>query len=168
MKIVGLILLVMVAYFAWRFVFLGDGLVVIGNDTGKRISARLTDVIPNEALVIVIDNNDRENSITEISMLRSLAENLGASPPDGFAAELLPLSDPEKNDQEAVRFVDKFNADTLRWVGQFALTPNTPSELRIPANDTSSLSGRINFQYEAKVGFGGSISFFSVTLDTPP
>lgn len=168
MKIVGLILLIIVAYFAWRFAFLGDGLVVIGNDTGKRISARLKDVIPNESLVIEIDNNDRENSITEISMPRSLAEILGASPPDGFTAELLPVSDSEKNDQEAVRFVDKFNAETLRWVGQFALSPNIPSELRIPAKVTSNLSGRINFQYEAKVGFGGSISFFSLTLDTPP
>jgi hypothetical protein len=39
--------------------------------------------------------------------------------------------------------------------------------LRIPAKNTSELSGRIDFQYEAKVGLGGTLSFFSLALAPP-
>lgn len=60
MKVVGIILLVAVAYVVWRFVIHGDALVLIGSDTGKRVTASLTEVIPNEALVVAIDNNDKK------------------------------------------------------------------------------------------------------------
>jgi hypothetical protein len=86
-KVVGVTVFVAIAYFAWRFVVRGDGLVLIGQDTGKRVTASLMQVVPNESLVIEIDNNDKRNAITVISMPRNIAETLGVSPPEGAHAE---------------------------------------------------------------------------------
>ena len=167
MKVIGVIVLVAIAYFLWRFVIRGDGLVLIGQDTGKRVTASLMQVVPNESLVIEIDNNDKRNAVTVISMPRNIAETLGVSPPEGFAAELMPLTEKEKKDKETVEFAEKYNAETLRWAGRLELAPNGVSVLRIPAKNTSELSGRIDFQYEAKVALGGSLSFFSLALAPP-
>ena len=168
MKIVGLIVLIAIAYFVWRFAVGGDGLVLIGADTGKRVTASLKRIIPNESLVLEIDNNDKTNFITVISIPRQLAETLAVSPPEGFLVEPMPLSESERKDRETVEYAKEYDAQTLRWAGRFRLMPNELTELMIPARNTSDLSGRIDFQYEAKVGFGGSISFFSLSLDSLP
>jgi len=168
MKFVGLILLIAIGYIIWRFAVRGDGLVLIGADTGKRVTASLIEIIPNESLVLQIDNNDKTNFVTVISMPRQLAETLGANPPEGFLAEPMPLSESERKDKETVDYAKEYDAQTLRWAGRLLLTPNEPTEFKIPAKNTSDVSGRIDFQYEAKVGFGGAISFFSLSLDSPP
>jgi len=165
MKILGIILLVVVGYFIWRFVIRGDGLVLLTADTGKRVSARLREIIPNQSLVIEIDNNDKANFITVISMPRELAESIGASPPDGFVVEPMPLTEAEQKDEETVEHAKNYDLQTARWSGNFQLTPDEVTELRIPVKSTANIAGRIDFQYEAKVGFGGSISFFSVSLE---
>lgn len=167
MKIIGIILLVAVGYFIWRFAIRGDALVLLGADTGKKVSASLKEVIPSQSLVIEIDNNDKQNFVTVISMPRELAESIGASPPEGFAVERMPLSEAEQRDEETVEYAKNYDLQTVRWSGNFELTPNGLTELRIPVTSTTELAGRINFQYEAKVGFGGSISFFSVSLESP-
>lgn len=100
-------------------------------------------------------------------MPREVADALGASPPDGFVAELMPLTEKEMKDKETVEYVENYNAETLRWGGRVELTPNEVRELRIPATNTMELAGRIDFQYDARVGLGGSISFFSLSLDLP-
>ena len=168
MKIIGIVLLVAVGYLIWRFVIRGDGLVLLSADTGKRVSANLKEVIPNQSLLIEIDNNDKPNFVTVISMPRELADSLGVKPPEGFAVETLPLTESEKEDEETVESAKNYDKETLRWSGNFELTPNGVTELRIPAERTADFSGRINFQYEAKAGFGGSISFFSVSLESSP
>jgi hypothetical protein len=167
MKIIGIILLVVIGYFIWRFTIRGDALVLLSTDSGKKVSAILNEVIPNQSLVIEIDNNDKQNFVTVISMPRELAESTGASPPEGFAVERMPLSEAERKDEETVEYVKNYNLQNVRWSGNFELTPNGLAELRIPVTSTTELAGRINFQYEAKVGFGGSISLFSVSLESP-
>jgi len=167
MKVVGIILLVAVAYFIWRFAIRGDALMLLSADAGKRVSASLKEVIPNQSLVIKIDNNDKPNFVTVISMPREMAEFLGASPPEGFAVEPMPLSEAEQKDKETAEYAKNYDLQTVRWSGNFELTPDGATELRIPVTSTTELAGRINFQYEAKVGFGGSISFFSVSLEAP-
>jgi hypothetical protein len=166
MKTIGIVLLVVVAYFIWRFAIRGDALVLLSADTGKKVSASLKDVIPDQSLVIEIDNNDKQNFVTVISMPRELAESMGANPPEGFTVEPMPLNESEKKDEETVEYAKNYDLQTVRWSGNVQLAPDDVTELRIPVNSTADLTGRINFQYEAKVGFGGSISFFSVSLES--
>lgn len=167
MKIIGIILLVMAAYFVWRFAVRGDALVLLSADTGKKVSARLKETIPNDSLVIEIDNNDKANFVTVISMPRDLAETMGASPPEGFKVERMPLSDSEQSDEETVEYAKNYDLQTVRWSGNLQLVPDEITELRIPMARTTGVAGRIDFQYESKVGFGGSISFFSLSLESP-
>lgn len=164
MKIIGLIVLVIITYFAWRFVIHGDALVLVTPETGNWVNAVVKQIDPGKELVIEVTNNNKENRITQISMLRKLASELGVSAPTGFKVEVLPLTEEDKKNKETVEFVKKYNNENLRWVGSFKLAPNSKTELSIPATLASLSGGSIDFQYESKVGFGGSISFFSVSL----
>lgn len=164
MKVLGLIVLVIVTYLAWRFVIQGDALVLFTPDDGNRVSAAVKRLEPGKELLIEITNNNKENRITEISMLRSLASRLGVSEPQGFKVEALPLTEGDKNNKETAEFVKEYNNNNLRWIGSFNLAPNSRTELAIPVTLMSLPSGSIDFQYEGKVGFGGSISFFQVSL----
>lgn len=166
MKFIGIIVLLVIAYLAWRFVVQGDALVLLTPDTGDRVSATVAQIEPGKELVIKVLNDNKENQITQISMLRSLASQLGVSEPPGFKVEALPLTKEDKKNKETVEFVKEYNKDNLRWVGSYKLAPNSATELAIPATFSSLPSGNIDFQYESKVGFGGSISFFRVSLDS--
>jgi hypothetical protein len=164
MKIVAIAVLLLVGYFVWRFVVVGDGLVVITSDSRQKVVANVKQVIPEESILLEISNNDTENSITEISVSRQLVNRLGLSEPPGFREVPLPLAESDREDKETVEFVEEFNKETIRWVGSFVLEPNSATELAIPATSASDLQGYMDFQYEARVGFGGSLSFFRVHL----
>lgn len=164
MKIIGVVVLVIVAYFVWRFVVRGDGLVLVTRDTGKGVNGHLNKVTPGKELLIEITNNGKERRITQISMPRSVALQLGLAAPAGFSAEELPLTEAERKDKEMVAFVKQYNMATLRWVGDLVLPSQSKIEFAIPALAASPLAGSIDFQYEAKAGLGGSISQFRVNL----
>lgn len=164
MKIISVIVLVIVAYFVWRFVVRGDGLVLVTQDTGKSVSGLLKSVIPGKGLLIEIANNGKERRITQISVPRSVASQLGLAEPSEFRIEELPLTEGEKKNNEMVAFVNQYNKETLRWVGELTLPAESKTEFSIPASTVSPLAGSIDFQYEAKVGLGGSISQFRVDL----
>jgi len=165
MKVVALVFLVLVGYFAWRFVFQGDGLVLLMPDSGQRVVAVVKRVVPDKELVIEINNNSKENRITEISMPRLLVSGIGLSVPPDFAEEALPLSGEDRKDRELVEYVEKYNMDNIRWVGNRELAPNAVTEFTFPVTSATRLAGYIDFQYEARVGFGGSISSFRVNLE---
>ena len=164
MKLIGLIVLLVLAYFIWRFVVRGDGLVLITSDTGNRVTAVVKRVVKGKQIVIEINNNHKENRITEITIPRSVASQLGISEPAGFKVAALPLTDDDKKSQETSEFVEQFNEENLRWTGSFTLAPDAKVELAIPSALASPLTGTMGFQYETKVGFGGSISSFRVNL----
>lgn len=164
MKILSVVVLVVFAYFVWRFVVRGDGLVLITHDTGKGVTGQVKSVIPGKELLIEITNNGKEQRITQVSMPRSVASKLGLGAPAAFRAEELPLTEREKKDKEMVTFVKQYNMENLRWVGDFVVPAESRIEFAIPASTVSPLAGSIDFQYEAKAGFGGSISQFRVNL----
>ena len=164
MKIIGVVVLVIVTYFVWRFVVRGDGLVLVTRDTGRGVNGHLKSVTPGKELLIEIANNGKERRITQISMPRSVALQLGLAAPAGFNAEELPLTEVERKDKEMVTFVKQYNIENLRWVGDVVLPAESKIEFAIPALAASPLAGSIDFQYEGKAGFGGSISHFRVNL----
>lgn len=164
MKTIAIGVLLLVGFFVWRFVIMGDGLVFVGPASGQQVSAVVARVVPNQQIVLAVNNPDKEQSITDITVPRSVAAQLALSPPAGFAEEPLPLSAAEAKDKELVEFVEQFNRENVRWVGSHLLKPQAVSELVLPARKTESLSGTLQLEYARKVGFGGSISFFSVDL----
>jgi len=54
MRIVGLVVLALIAYFVWRFVVRGDALVVITRDSGKKVTGAVTRVVPGKELVVEV------------------------------------------------------------------------------------------------------------------
>lgn len=122
--------------------------------------------MPNQSLIIEFDKNEKTNFVSVISMPRELAEVIGARPPEEFVVESMPLSESEQKNEEMIEYVRNLNLNTVRWSGNFPLTPDDVTELRIPVKSSTNLAGRIDFEYEAKVGFGGSISIFSVSLES--
>jgi hypothetical protein len=144
---------------------MGDAIVFLSPAPTKRVTGVVKRLTPGKEIVIEIENDSKKNSVTEISLPRSLAAQLGVSVPSGFKEEALPLTEKEKTNKDSVEFAEKYNRGTLRWAGSFPLTPNGKSELIIPATGSfQNAKGQIDFRYEEKLGFGGSISFFRVKL----
>src|SRR5204863_183276 len=98
--------------------------------------------------------------VTEISMGREWARALGASPPSGFVEE--PLIAETKEDDQA--FIDKFNRETVRWVGRLAIPRDQDIFVSIPAQQPRAGSGAIQFQYRYRGKLGGSIQSAQLTL----
>lgn len=167
MKIIGIILLALGAYFVWRFVIHGDGLVLITPDSGKKVTAVVKRIDPGKELVVEVDNNSKESRITQIVLSRDLVAQLGMSAPAGFKEELLPLTEAEMKDQDSVAFVENYNRENIRWVGTHVVAPDTKGEIIFPITKAADVTGFILFQYEAKWGIGGSISSFRARLGAP-
>lgn len=106
-------------------------------------------------------------AITEISMERSLQGALGISPPGGFKVEALPLEDREKGDPAAIAFVEKFNRESVRFVGSLVVKPGHTGLLKFPAEHPTAANGQMRLRYEKKLGLGGSTGFVSVNLGSP-
>ncbi|QDW66900.1 hypothetical protein [Luteimonas granuli] len=164
MKTIAALFLALLAYFAWRFVVMGDALALVVPDSGKRPSAVVASVVPDERIVLAVNNPDKEQSICEITLPRATAARLRLAPPAGFAEEPLPLGD-HAGDPEMVEFVRTFNRENVRWVGHRLLAEQAVSEIAIPAGSTEAISGTLQVQYRRKIGLGGSISHFDVQLD---
>ena len=105
---------------------------------------------------------DKPYSVTEIHLPRELAQALGASPPTGFTDEPYVVG-PKVGDEA---FVQKFNRETVRWVGQLALPAEQDVVLTIPVQQAHAGSGTIQFRYEHRGALGGSIRFCMLTLES--
>jgi len=100
-------------------------------------------------------------SVTEIHLPRELAQALGASPPSGFTDEPY-IAGPKVGDEA---WVQKFNRETVRWVGHLALPPEQDIILTIPAQNPRAGSGTIQFRYEYRGLLGGSIRHCMLKLE---
>jgi hypothetical protein len=105
---------------------------------------------------------DKPYNVTEIELPRELAQALGASPPSGFTDEPY-VAGPKVGDEA---FVQKFNQETVRWVGQLALPAEQDVVLSIPAQQPRAGSGTIQFRYEHRGTLGGSIRFCLLKLES--
>jgi hypothetical protein len=108
-----------------------------------------------------LTGSDKLHTVTEIKMPREWVQALGASPPSGFTEQ--PLLAESKTDDLA--FIEKFNRETVRWVGQFAIQRDQDHLLSIPARQPRAGRGTIRFQYEHRSKLGGSIQFAQVAVE---
>jgi hypothetical protein len=105
--------------------------------------------------------SSRPHTVTEIKMLRESAEALGATPPSGFTEQRL-VAESKNEDQE---FIEKFNRENIRWVGQLPVPRDQDVVISIPVQKPGAGRGAIHFQYEHRGRFGGSIQFCRATLE---
>jgi hypothetical protein len=104
-------------------------------------------------------------TVTEISMKRTLYEQAGMAPPEGFVAEALPLTPAEQRDPEAVERASDFNRETVRYVGTANIPPKGSALLVFQVQRKDLAEGVVNLQHVCKVGLGGVIGFASFRLD---
>lgn len=105
---------------------------------------------------------DKPHNVTEIQLPRELVQALGASPPSGFTDEPY-VAGPKVGDEA---WVQKFNRETVRWVGQLALPAEQDVVLSIPVQQPRAGTGTIQFRYEHRSTFGGSIRFCELKLES--
>lgn len=96
---------------------------------------------------------DKPYSVTEIHLPRELAQALGASPPTGFTDQPY-VAGPKVGD---AAWVQNFNRETVRWVGQLGLPSEQDVVLTIPVEHARAADGTIQFRYEHRGMLGGSI-----------
>ena len=116
---------------------------------------------------LTLVETDTEQTISTISMPRQLANDLGASPPDGFIEDPLKPEGREANDPESMKFINEWNQENIQWTGQQPLTPNEELVFVIPATSPSAGNGHIQFQYGRQGRLGGVIAGFGVNLGDP-
>jgi len=124
------------------------------SDDGKTLS-----------IEIILSGIKRVATINEITLSRIFADSLHALPPQGFEEKPLQLSKDEAANPDTVKFVDKFNKETVRWVGAFNLAPEKKYIINIPAASANEGPGKITFQYDEHVGMGGTIRSFDVSIN---
>ena len=105
---------------------------------------------------------DKPYSVTEIHLPRELAQALGASPPSGFT-DAPYVAGPKVGDEA---WVQKFNRETVRWVGQLALPAEQDVIVAIPVQQARAGSGTIQFRYEHRGMLGGSIRSCMLKLES--
>ena len=154
---------ILVLYFVWNFMVMNKPIVMMNTSNSKRVSGKIVEVKDN-VIRIEIDNNEYDNVITRIKIDRNISKALEIGNIDGFSEELMKVSEREKNDAEAIDWVKNYNKDTTQWIGKLKLIPNQKTIIQIPVKNISDLHGKLYFDYERKVGFGGSMSSFYVNL----
>ena len=163
MKYVLIIIGLVALYFVWNFMIMNKPIVMINTFDNKRVNGKVVEVKDNE-IRIEIDNNEYDNVITRIEIDRNISKALEIGNINGFSEELMKVSEREKNDAEAIEWVKNYNKDTTQWIGKLKLIPNQKTIIQIPVKNISDLHGKLYFNYERKVGFGGSMSSFYVNL----
>ena len=154
---------IFVLYFVWNFMIMNKPIVMMNTATSKRVSGKIVEV-KDKFISIEIDNNEYDNVITSVSMDRNVSKELGIESIDGLSEELMIVSEREKDDTEAIEWVKNYNKETIQWVGNLKLVPNQKTIIQIPIKNIKELHGRLSFNYERKVGFGGSMSSFYIDL----
>ncbi len=163
MKYISIALVVLIGYFIWNFVIQNKPIVMTTTNPGPKVFGILKLPIQANQLIIEVQNNEHDTVITRIKISRDVYDSLGISAPDGFHQEVMVAED--SDDAETKEFVKSFNTETVQFVGKFKIEPNQKVELIFPATNLDDLHGEIDFTHEHKVGFGGSMSFFSVRLN---
>ncbi len=161
----GVVLALLVVLLIWlsrtAFVFLAP------EGAFPEVNARQLEDPSGTAVVVELELSGEKSGyrITDLSLSRHLAQSLGLSAPEDFTEEPLPLASSERDDPEIVRFVEQFNAENIRWIGDLEILPATPIVLRIPASDPLAEAGPLDIGYERSTGLGGHASGTRLVLN---
>lgn len=159
LKVVGIVLLLFVAYVAW-VVFRASSTI---GESPVGHSEMLSDRI---RVTVSFPGADSEFQITEILLARGIGEDLGIAAPDGFRTEPYTLEDTgDPESQESAEWVAEANSKDIRWVGTRTLAPGATTTFDFPIRKKAIGDIALRFQYERKIGMGGQISLFRVLVE---
>jgi len=159
LKVVGVALLLFVAYVAW-VLFRASGNL---GETPTAHAEILTDRI---RVTVSFPSADSEYQITEVLLSREIGNSLGISSPDGFSLQPYTLHDTgDPKSEDSAKWVEDANSRDIRWVGSQPLTQNANTTLDFPIENDVRREISLRFQYERRLGMGGQISFFNVSVD---
>jgi hypothetical protein len=158
--VIGIVLLLV----ALLFIRLSRGPIVFAGPVTSKLTAVAVRDEGTRTLrcTLRFTGKDKPYSVTEIHLPRELAQVMGISPPNGFTDEPY-VAGPKVGDEA---WVQKFNRETVRWVGQLALPPEQDVVLTIPAQHARAGKGTIQFRYEHRGMLGGSIRSCMLTLES--
>jgi len=156
--VVGVIVLLFVAYVGWV-------LYRAGSTIDIRPLAQAAVLSDKIQVTVTFVGADTEHQITEAIFPRELGESLGIGAPTGLTPTPYTIDDTgDPSSKESARWVEDSNRENLRWVGSVALRPDRSTILDFPIVDIVAGEGIFRFQYERKLGMGGQISFFDVSI----
>jgi len=158
LKVVGIALLLFVAYVAWV-------LFRASSTVGVNPKAR-ADVLPDRLRVTVsFPGTDAEFQLTQVFAPRAIGDDLGMASPDGFKLDpYTPADTGDPASDEAAEWAAESNENEIRWTGSLAVKPGSETTIDFPIQKEVGEDFVIRFQYERKIGLGGQISFFTVPV----
>ena len=93
----------------------------------------------------------------EISIEKTLVEELGLGMPAGFQQVDLIPQERDKDDPEEIQYCKQFNARKVRWVADEPITPDTRRTIVFPARHLERGFGQITIGLPFKLGLGGGV-----------
>ena len=159
LKVIGVVLLLFVAYVAW-VLFRASG------NLGESPAAHAETLTDKIRVTVSFPSADSEYQITEVLLSREVGDDLGISAPHGFSLEPYVLDDTgDPTSEDSASWVKEANKEDIRWVGRRTLTSDAVTTLDFPIQNEADGKIVLRFQYERKLGMGGQISFFSVPVE---
>ncbi len=159
LKVVGVILLLSVAYVAW-VIFRASSSI------GESPTAHAETLADKIRVTVSFPNADSEYQITQVLLSRVIADELGVSPPHGFSLAPFALDDTgDPTSKESADWVEEANNRDIRWVGMLPLRSDAVTTLDFPLEKKPRTKIVFRFQYERKLALGGQIAFFNVHVD---
>lgn len=158
LKVVGIILLLLVAYVGW--------VLFSANSTiGITPSAQAEVLLDRIRVTVDFPDSNAEHQITEVLFPRELGDKLGITAPPEFRVAPYTLDDTGGLAiDESGKWVEESNQNEIRWLGSVALSSDGSTTLEFPIRRTITGQGALRFQYERKIAMGRHISFFSVPV----
>lgn len=157
--LIGMVLLIVVAVGFGVWAARGPKVQVVPKTTELRAHATRDPAAGRLRCHLYYDGPEDHYVLTEIDLPRSLALELGLEAPAGF--EPTPLA-AERGDD--VQFVESYNRERLRWLGNHPLPPRSEVILDLPAKHAAAGVGTLRFTYGFQRRLGGVTRFALIEL----
>lgn len=161
--LIGMVLLIVVAVGFGVWAARGPKVRVVPKTTELRAHAIRDPAAGRVRCHFYYDGPEDHYALSEIDLPRSLAEELGLEAPVGF--EPTPLAAEKGDDPE---FVDNYNRDRLRLLGNQPLPPRAEVILDLPARYAAAGAGTLRFTYGFQRRLGGVTRFALIELASAP
>lgn len=161
--LIGMVLLIGVAVGFGVWAARGPKVLVVPKTTELRAHATRDPAAGRLRCHFYYDGPEDHYALSEIDLPRSLALELGLEAPPGF--EPTPLTAERGDDAE---FVENYNRERLRLLGNQPLPPRAEVILDLPAKHAAAGAGTLRFTYGFQRRLGGVTRFALIELAAAP
>lgn len=146
---------------------LSRGPIALSMPTGPELRARQVAGDGKSIVVALSFEGSRSATVTDLEIRRDAAARLGLSAPTNFVERPLELEPEDRKDPATVAWIDKRNAEELRWEGKLVVPPAGTVMLSIPATRPEATEAELSIGYEVKFDIGGKLAASKVTVGRP-